>query len=562
MSTWTTTALTKGGPVALRGALEVEATARGVLPHRLPAAARAQVSDGFCALAEAQPSGVRLAFRTEATVVELDVVPFPGASASGAADPAAPDAAEPPASPVGRAGVYDLVVDGRLTARIAAPLDAPGQPPGARPAACSGAGPETAPEAPRAVRPPTRPEARHRTRPDASPAPYVSGPDPDVSPDLDLAPDAGPDAGPHPYVSPGPGPASGVRSDAGPHPYVSPGPGPASGVRPDAGPHPYVSPGPGPASGVRPDTNPHPDVSPGPDAAPAPAPAPGVPARDGVVAVRFEGLSGREQDVEIWLPHAAIVELVALRADAPLRPPRAVGVPSPRWVHHGSSISQGAGAAGPTGAWPAVAARLAGADLVNLGLSGNALLDPFTARAIRDAPADLISVKVGINIVALDAFRLRTLGPALHGFLDTVREGHPTAPLLVVSPLHAPVVERVPGPMYPDPDAPGPGVSYRGYGDPAQVASGALTLTSIRRELGRVVAQRAQSDRHLYYLDGLALYGERDFAELPLPDQIHPDDAAQRRIGERFAHLAFGPGGPFAATATATAADPATPHGS
>ncbi|MBC3993520.1 lipase [Streptomyces sp. AC563] len=404
--TWTTEALAGEGPVALRGALEVEATARGVLPHRLPAAARAQVSDGFCALAEAQPSGVRLAFRTEATVVELDVVPFPGApagdaDASALADPAGADPAAGAFGPAGPcAGVYDLVVDGRLTARLAAPI--------------GGA--------------------------------------------------------------------------------------------------------------------------------------------DGVVAVRFDGLSGREQDVEIWLPHAAIVELVALRADAPLRPPRAAGAPPPRWVHHGSSISQGAGAAGPTGAWPAVAARLAGADLVNLGLSGNALLDPFTARAIRDTPADLVSVKVGINIVALDAFRLRTLGPALHGFLDTVREGHPTAPLLVVSPLHAPVVERVPGPMYPDPDAPGPGVSFRGFGDPAEVACGALTLTTIRRELGRVVAQRAETDRNLYYLDGLALYGERDFAELPLPDQLHPDDATQRRIGERFARLAFGPGGPFATASTGAGA--------
>ncbi|WP_232544217.1 SGNH/GDSL hydrolase family protein [Streptomyces buecherae] len=428
MRTWTTEALAGEGPVALRGALEVEATARGVLPHRLPAAARAQVSDGFCALAEAQPSGVRLAFRTEATVVELDVVPFPGAPAGGApagdapalADPAGADPAAGAFGPPGPcAGVYDLVVDGRLTARIAAPL--------------GGAG--------------ARPEAR--------------------------------------------------RGAGG--------------------------------------------------------------APDGVVAVRFGGLSGREQDVEIWLPHAAIVELVALRADAPLRPPRAAGAPPPRWVHHGSSISQGAGAAGPTGAWPAVAARLAGADLVNLGLSGNALLDPFTARAIRDTPADLISVKVGINIVALDAFRLRTLGPALHGFLDTVREGHPTAPLLVVSPLHAPVVERVPGPMYPDPDAPGPGVSFRGFGDPAEVASGALTLTTIRRELGRVVAQRAGTDRNLYYLDGLALYGERDFAELPLPDQLHPDDAAQRRIGERFARLAFGPGGPF--DTASTGADAASGRG-
>lgn len=59
--------------------------------------------------------------------------------------------------------------------------------------------------------------------------------------------------------------------------------------------------------------------------------------------------------------------------------------------------------------------------------------------------------------------------------------------------------------------------------------------------------QRAADDPHLHYLDGLGLYGEADFAELPLPDQLHPDAATHRRIGARFAELAFGTGGAFAA---------------
>ena len=50
---------------------------------------------------------------------------------------------------------------------------------------------------------------------------------------------------------------------------------------------------------------------------------------------------------------------------------------------------------------------------------------------------------------------------------------------------------------------------------------------------------------HLRYLDGLDLYGQQDFADLPLPDQLHPDGPAHRRIGERFAKLAFGRGGAF-----------------
>lgn len=133
---------------------------------------------------------------------------------------------------------------------------------------------------------------------------------------------------------------------------------------------------------------------------------------------------------------------MALRADAPVEPAPDAG--RRVWLHHGSSISHGSDAASPTTTWPALAASLGGVELINLGLGGGALLDPFTARAMRDTPADLISVKVGINVVNADLMRLRAFGPAVHGFLDTVREGHPTAPLLVVSPVLCPVHEDTP----------------------------------------------------------------------------------------------------------------------
>jgi len=69
-----------------------------------------------------------------------------------------------------------------------------------------------------------------------------------------------------------------------------------------------------------------------------------------------------------------------------------------------------------------------GVELVNLGLGGGALLDP----------------------VNTDLMRLRACAPAVRGFLDTLREGHPTAPLLVVSSLLCPVQEHTPGPSDPD----------------------------------------------------------------------------------------------------------------
>ncbi|MEU0446881.1 GDSL-type esterase/lipase family protein [Streptomyces tendae] len=381
---WITTPITRD---LLRGALDLERTEHGLLPHRLPAWARAQNNDGQLAMAESQPSGVRLALRTRATALELDTLPTKRAYVGA---PPRPD------------GVYDLLVDGRPAGRG------------------SVAGGNTL--------------------------------------TIDM-----------------------TTGTAG----VEPGP---------------------------------------------------------VGTLRFTDLPEGDKDIEIWLPHNETTELVALRTDAPVEP-----APDPGrrvWLHHGSSISHGSDAASPTTTWPALAASLGGVELVNLGLGGGALLDPFTARAMRDTPADLISVKIGINVVNADLMRLRAFGPAVHGFLDTIREGHPTAPLLVVSPILCPVHEDTPGPLAPDfTDG---GVRFVATGDPAERASGKLTLNVIRDELSRIVTQRAADDENLYHLDGRELYGRADAADLPLPDGIHPDAATHRLIGERFAKLAFADRGAFA----------------
>jgi hypothetical protein len=372
----------------LRGALDLEHTRHGLLPHRLPARARAQWTDAQLGMAESQPAGVRLVMRTRATTVELDVLPTKRVHRGA---PPRPD------------GVYDLLVDGELTEQAVA-------------------------------------------------------------------------TGGNTLI---------VGLDGG-----------------------------------------NTEHRPGPPC-----------------TLRFTGLPERMKDVEIWLPHNETTELVALRTDAPVEhaPHRSV------WLHHGSSISQGSNAATPTGTWPALAAIRSGVDLVNLGLSGSALLDPFVARALRDTPAELLSIKIGINLVNADLMRLRAFIPAVHGFLDTIREGHPTVPLLVVSPIYCPIHEDTPGPGAFDLDALRAGrVRFRATGDPAERASGKLTLSVIRDELARIVAQRAADDPNLHHLDGRELYGEADFAELPLPDRLHPDAATHRRIAERFTELAFAAGGAFA----------------
>lgn len=259
-----------------------------------------------------------------------------------------------------------------------------------------------------------------------------------------------------------------------------------------------------------------------------------IPGKPGTV--RFAGLPAGMKDVELWLPQQTPTELVALRADGVVLEPLPDG--RRRWVHHGSSISHCIDADGPTGTWPVVAAALGGVEVINLSQAGNALLDPYVARTIRDMPAGLISLKVGINVVGLSAFRLRTFGPAVHGFLDTIREGHPDTPLLLISPVSCPALEQVPGPITTGPDG-----RIAALGDPADVAGGALSLTVVRAELARIAAARQASDPHLHYLDGRELLGPNEADDLT--DGLHPNAAAYRRMGKRFAAHAFATDGPF-----------------
>lgn len=364
------------------GARDLERTDVGLLPHRLPASARERNEDAGLSMAERQPSGVRLKFRTLASVLDLHVLPTKRVYVG---MPARPD------------GVYDLRIDGQLHQQRSAPGG-------------------------RVMR-------------------------------IAMAP-------------------------------------PSMVLEPGA-----------------------------------------------VQQLRFVGLPARDKLVEIWLPHDEMTELVLLRADAAI-------VPVERrrtWLHHGSSISQGSNAASPTGIWPAVAATLGGVDLINMGFGGNALLDPFVAQAISSAPADLISVKIGINLVNTDLMRMRAFGPALHGFLDIIRDGHPETPLVVISPIYCSIHERTPGPSQFDLAALAEGrLCFVAEGKAEEAAKGKLTLTAIREKMRDVVAQRAESDPNIHYLDGLTLYGAEDNAELPLPDQLHPDAATHDVMGRRFAEVFSG----------------------
>ncbi len=217
--------------------------------------------------------------------------------------------------------------------------------------------------------------------------------------------------------------------------------------------------------------------------------------------VRVTSLAEGRKQVRIWLPQSHHVRLGDFHLTGDLIP-----LPEgPRWLTYGSSITQCRLAAGPSETWPALVATELGWSLRCLGFSGECHLDPAVARFIRDSEADVISLCVGVNIHGRATFSQRSLGPALDGFIRTIRDGHPHTPILLITPLHAPDREQQPNAV-------------------------GLTLADVRAEI-------TNAPHGLPVLDGRRVLGPAD-AHL-LADGLHPNADGYRLIAKRLKpHLA------------------------
>ena len=235
----------------------------------------------------------------------------------------------------------------------------------------------------------------------------------------------------------------------------------------------------------------------------------------------FEDLPPGDKLIELWLPLVPGVRVHELHID-PGAVIEAAPDDRPHWLHYGSSISHCLEAGHPTGTWPAIAAAHLGWHLTSMGFAGMAHLDPLVARVIAAQPVDVISLKVGINVHNGATLRERTFAPMVHGFLTTIRDGHPETPITLISPILSPEREHSTTSLRTNPDG------------TEDLLQGDLTLEAMRGILADVVSRR--NDPILTYLDGRELFGEDDLDHLP--DGLHPDAEGYARMGARFAALA------------------------
>ncbi len=218
---------------------------------------------------------------------------------------------------------------------------------------------------------------------------------------------------------------------------------------------------------------------------------------DGLVRVPL-GSSAPDKPATIYLPEGMqplIQSLTAVKGEISPAPDL------PRWIAYGDSVTQGWIASGPAQGWAAIAARKAGLDLANFGYAAAGRGEIVSAEHIAALPADVISVAYGASCWTRTPHSIGMLAEGFAGFLDVIRDGHPTTPIVVVSPVLRPDAEDEPNRL-------------------------GATLADIRHTIESVARDRIVSGDQTLAL----VAGEGIISAEHLGDGIHPDDEGHKRI--------------------------------
>jgi lysophospholipase L1-like esterase len=177
----------------------------------------------------------------------------------------------------------------------------------------------------------------------------------------------------------------------------------------------------------------------------------------------------------------------------------------PRWLCYGDSIVEGWIASGPARAWPAIAGRVYGLDVVNLGYAGSARGEIVSAEHIAGAAGDVVSIAHGTNCWTRIPHSVGQMRENMRAFLDVVRRGHPDVPIVVCSPVIRPDGEAKPNRL-------------------------GATLVDLRAAIEEVTRERIDAGDVRLRL----VLGEPVLRPEHLADGVHPGDEGHRVLAASF----------------------------
>ena len=230
----------------------------------------------------------------------------------------------------------------------------------------------------------------------------------------------------------------------------------------------------------------------------------------GEIRVEFTLTADGARTITLYLPYVTRLEPIALgvRHGHTLSPVD----PAPHvWAAYGDSITQGRTATDPGLTYVAQAARLAGVEPLNLGFRGWARGEPGVAMMLADMEFDALSLLMGVNVRVSSWLDTAAWRETFRNFIELVRIGHPTTPILVISILSC----------------------HGDFTDTTPDARG-VTVAALREAEHEVVVQRqSDGDTQIRLIDGTTIIGPGDL--VLTPDGVHPNDAGMTRLATHIA---------------------------